>query len=292
MDALAHLARTDPTVAPLARLQAVALHAAEQTGWLDGVPPLTVQSGTAPLLHDVLLTAADAAQRTLLVQLARAHGRDRADDGRRLSALFTNRAFDPLALLTASIQDDSAAIAAVAEQAGIEAALLAIVAQVAALPMLLACGRRAAETVQSVVWPHGYCPVCGGHPTLAELRGLARDRVLRCGRCGTGWSFEHVRCPFCDGQDQQVQGYFAAEAERESRRAVTCDACRGYLKTVATLGPLPPAQVLLRDLETLELDVAAMDQEYQRPDGLGWPLQITLRAAPASRGGWRTGWRR
>jgi FdhE protein len=290
VDALTHLARTDATAAPLARLQAVALRAAEDSGWLKGVPPLTVHSDTAPLLHDAALTVVGEAQRTLLVQLARAHGAARPNDGRQLGAFFNERAFDPLALLAASIQDDGAVIASLAQRADTDAAVLAVVAQVAALPLLLACGSRAAEAVQSVVWPHGYCPVCAAYPTLAELRGLARDRVLRCGRCGTGWPFEHVRCPFCDSQDQRAQGYFAAESERESRRAVTCDACRGYLKTVATLGPLTIAQVLLRDLETLELDVSAMDQEYQRPDGLGWPLHVTLRAAPAGRGGWLTGW--
>jgi FdhE protein len=232
-----------------------------------------------------------AAQRGLLLQLAAALKQSGAATGGRLAALFPDRAFDPLALLAASLTDDRSALATVAEGASVASAVLRVVAHVAALPLLLACGRRAAEATDGPVWQHGYCPVCGAYPTLAELRGLARDRVLRCGRCASGWPLEHDRCPFCDSRDQKAQGYFAAESERESRRAVTCEECHGYLKTVATLGPLTPPQLLLRDLETLELDVAVLEQGYQRPDGLGWPLTVAVQPAPPRRANWLRGWR-
>jgi FdhE protein len=288
---LERLALSDPAAAPLARLQAVALAASQEMHWLEGVPALTMLSDSAPLLHGQTLAADVAATRGLLLQLAATLKQVNAADGKRLSALFPDRGFDPLALVAASITDDRAVLAALATEAGVSPTVLGVVAHVATLPLLLACGQRAAEAPEGPVWPHGFCPVCAAYPTLAELRGLARDRVLRCGRCGTGWPFEHSRCPFCDNQEQQTQGYFAAEAERESRRAVTCDVCSGYHKTTATLGPLTPAQVLVRDLETLELDVVTLEQGYQRPDGLGWPLTVTVKAAALRRSNWLRGWR-
>jgi FdhE protein len=165
-----------------------------------------------------------------------------------------------------------------------------VVAHTASLPLLLACGRRAEPVVRSAGWSEGFCPVCASWPTLAEVRGLAREYVLRCGRCACAWKGEQGRCTFCGNQDHQTLGYLAAEQERESRRAAVCDACRGYLKTVTSLGALAPADLLLHDLRTLELDVAALEQEYARPDGLGCDLAVAL--APAPHLNERRGWRR
>lgn len=288
---LEQLAQTDPTVAPLARLQAVALEASAQAGWAAGVPPLTFEFQDAPLLHGRTVVVVAAHQRALLIRLAAVLAEVGSADGVRLGRMFGERAFDPLPLLAASITDERQQLAASAREADADVDVLAAVGQIASLPLLLACGTQAAKTLQTVVWTQGFCPVCGAYPTLAELRGLARDRVLRCGRCAAGWTFPHDRCPYCNNGDGQALGYFAAESERESRRAVTCEVCRGYLKTATTLEPLTPDQLLIRDLETLELDVAALEAQYQRPDGLGWPLQVTHQPAAESRTGWRRGWR-
>src|SRR5205823_1122353 len=112
--------------------------------------------------------------------------------------------------------------------------------------------------------------------TLAELRGLSRERWLRCGRCGAGWRWPQQRCAFCATRDHRQLGYLAPEASRESRRAATCDACRGYLKTISTLGASPPAELAYQDLTTLELDVAALERDYARPEAPGFPLAVTL----------------
>lgn len=287
---LEQLARADPVAAPLARLQALALAEAEQPGWAEGVPTLHFRSGEAPLLEGQTLLVEGDRQRGLLVSLAKRLEQTDSDTGKRLVGLFADRAHDPLGLLAASLLDDTPVLEPLAEQADVDVATLAVVAHVAALPLLLACGAQLDPNLPEGQWAHGSCPVCGAYPTLAELRGLARDRYLRCGRCGAGWPYPHDRCPFCESQDQKSQGYFAAEAERESRRAVTCDSCQGYLKTVATLGPLMPAQVLLRDLETLELDVTALEAGYQRPDRLGWQLSVRVEPAPARTAGRRLRW--
>jgi FdhE protein len=292
---LEHLAASDPSVAPLARLQGIALAAAGESGWSAGVPSLTLLSDRAPVLDGQTLTVDVGHQCELLVALAKALD-PTAGDGAGLARRIGRRDIDPLALLAAGITADFDALTAAAHEVNIDAAVLAVVAQVASLPLLLACGERAADTLRMVAWPRGYCPVCGAFPTLAELRGLARERILRCGRCAAGWPVEHGRCPFCETRDQQSAGYFAPESQRESRRAVTCEECRSYLKTVTTLGALTPTQLLLRDLETLELDLTALEHDYSRPDGLGWPLTVTLEAAPGRKNGWSLGtalgWRR
>jgi FdhE protein len=280
------LAAADPSVAALARLQAAALEAADDPSWADGVPDLSdrrAPRGAEPLLHGATLTIDVERTRALLRELAAVLAAERAE-AERLGPLLASAQLDVLELVSASVGQDHLRLEAIATAAEVDPGVLSIVAHTATLPLLLACGRRAAGTLQAASWSHGYCPVCAAWPILAEVRGLERDLVLRCGRCAGGWRFEHLGCVFCGNRDHRSQGYFAAERERESRRAVICDHCRGYLKTQATLGALDPPELLLRDLQSLELDVTAVEHGYARPDSPGWDLTVRIepgrRAAP------------
>lgn len=300
---LDELARTDPAVAPLARLQAAAFRAAAAPGWDAGVPPLSRErlADGLPLLHGQLLAADPERVRRLLVELATEAGRNGADtvlSGMRRALAET---IAPLALLEASVRQDGERLAEVAATAEVESGLLATLAGLGALPLLQACGRAAAPLLAGVPWEAGYCPVCAAWPVLAEVRGLERTRWLRCGRCAAGWAAAHQGCVFCGNTDFQALGYLAPEADTESRRAATCERCRAYLKTLTVLGPLAPVEIAVQDASTLELDMAALEQEFARPEKPGFPLDVQVAAAdpaehdaPDARGrrkgwlGWRT----
>jgi FdhE protein len=294
LKSLERLAAADPTVAPLANLHVRALREADDPTWAAGVPSLgrSRSDDAAPLLQDATLRIDADRARGLLRQLAAAVDRaGPAADG-RLGDRLASADVDLLDLIRASATQHGADLEAIAARAGVDGPVLAVVAHAATLPLLVACGRRAADIVDGPAWSRGYCPVCAAWPILAEVRGLSRDLVLRCGRCGSGWPFEHHRCPFCDTREERARSYFAAEQERESRRAVTCDRCRGYFKTQTTLGPPGIADLLLRDLESLELDVVALEHGYGRPEGPGWALTLRIESMPG-RGGARRGrwWR-
>ena len=52
----------------------------------------------------------------------------------------------------------------------------------------------------------------------------------------------------------------------QPRRTVeTCGACRGYTKAVETEIPLPFPLLALADLESMDLDLAAMQRGFARP---------------------------
>lgn len=287
---LERLAAKDPTVAPLARLQAVALRAAEDPAWGEGLPALAAPRSEpgAPRLHGARLVVDSDRLRALFGQLAATLEAGGHPAGRQLARLFASPAFEPIAALQASLVHDASVLEGIASRADADGAVLAVVAQAAALPVLAVCGRRGASEPATEPWPYGYCPICAAWPTLAEVRGLARALVLRCGRCGSEWPSEHRRCPFCGQRQQHRQRYFAPEQEREARQAITCDRCRGYIKALATLGPLAHPEILVRDLDSLELDVVALEEGYQHPAGLGWALSLAVEAAPR-RGGWLRG---
>ncbi len=117
---------------------------------------------------------------------------------------------DPLDLLEAAVCQDEARLDALAATTGADPRALAAVGQLAAMPLLQACGRHLAGLVPAA-WRQGYCPVCGAWPALAELRGLESARRLRCGRCGADWGVEWLRCPYCGVTDHRSLGSLVPE---------------------------------------------------------------------------------
>jgi FdhE protein len=253
---LRDLAAQDPAVAPLALLQAEALEAAADPAWRACVPEFAAQP---PLLEGTTIHLDPLSVENLF---------------KRLGANVSQGT----ALLEASLAQDAERALSAAQQ---DQALVAI-AQVAALPLLLACGAEAAPRLKDSVWEHGYCPVCAAWPTLLEVRGLERQRWLRCGRCGSGWQQINALCAFCGSNEYRNQRYLAPEKERETRQALTCQECHGYLKAFTTLGPLAPGEVLLRDLLSLELDLAALDQGFSRPTDPAVPLNVRVEPVSAA----------
>ena len=302
---LDELARTDPVAAPLAALHAEVLRAAADPAWEAGVPAFTANrlGDGLPLLHGQTLAVDPERIGRLLLRLsdiAAASGSAAGTGPDRIASVrqaLRAPALDPLATLEAIVAQDTARLEAVAGAADVDLDALAVLGQLAAVPLLRACGRRAAPLLEGAGWEAGYCPVCAAWPALAELRGLERRRWLRCGRCGAGWTYFLQRCVYCANADHRTTGYLAAEADRESRRALTCDECHGYLKAVATLGELVPGEIAVHDLGTLELDAAALGAGYGRPEAPGFPLEVRVVAAEAAeapaqrRRGWRA-WRR
>jgi FdhE protein len=83
-------------------------------------------------------------------------------------------------------------------------------------------------------------------------------------------------CPYCGEKDHERLGALVLDGKPETLTVETCSRCLGYLKSVTTLQAIPPFELLLRDLETVELDVAALDRGYARPGGDGFPLDLGL----------------
>jgi len=139
-----------------------------------------------------------------------------------------------------------------------------------------------------VTWWEGYCPLCGAWPVVAEYTGLERKRQLRCGRCGTGWTIPLLRCVFCDEIQHDNLAYLTPEGGEQTRKVEVCNTCQGYLKAVTTVRAAAPWAILLDDLMTVPLDVAALERGYRRPERPGYAL--AARVLEDGGGGWRM-WR-
>ena len=182
---------------------------------------------------------------------------------------------DPLAIILAGIERDSATTEILAERLSVAADTVAVLGQVSAFPVLLNAARHL-DPETSRTWQRGYCPVCGAWPALAEMRGIQRERRMRCGCCSSDWMLPVLRCAFCNEMDHNKLGSLLTENDQQQVRVETCSTCRGYLKTVSTLSALPFHVLALKDLETVAFDLAAHDRGYSRPAAQAWHVQVEI----------------
>jgi FdhE protein len=148
---------------------------------------------------------------------------------------------------------------------GLNASLTATVLRMTALPALIRLTQPCSDLRQGIAWDNGYCPNCGSWPLLGEARGLEQDRVLRCGLCAAAWPVDRLHCPFCDNRDHRSLGYVHLEGEEDRYRAGSCDLCHGYVKWASTMFPLSVPHLLVADLATLHLDMAAAERGFFVP---------------------------
>ena len=242
--------------------------------WSAAVPtPASERPIKAPVLSHNEITVDARAARSWVRRLL------------KLTPAVNPRRIDGLALIEAAVCHDDARIDALAVEGGVEPQALRVLGQMAALPLLQACARGLATELPATWW-EGYCPVCGAWPVVAEYTGLERKRQLRCGRCGTGWAIPLLRCVFCDETAHDNLGYLTPEAGEQTRKIEVCHTCKGYVKGVTTVRALAAWAILLDDLTTVPLDVAALERGYRRPERPGYLIQSRIVEQPPMRG-WR-----
>ena len=197
--------------------------------------------------------------------------------GQRTAERLATAALDVGSLLEHSLNGDGAAIARAATAGDYDPTAFAQLLELALQPVLWEAAARCAALTDVDRWDRGYCPVCGSWPALAELVGAEKRRVLRCGRCGTWWSWLVLLCPYCGNDDHRSLGTLipedvrptpASPASGESRskeRIDVCERCHGYVKSIATFHSVPTSRVAAEDAATVHLDVGARERGYTRP---------------------------
>jgi FdhE protein len=274
-DLLTALRLAHPEWRPLLALVEEALREIERPEWRQSVPAPR-DPPSEPLLSGAILTVG----RRPIERWVRRVVETAAGIGP--AAPFVDpaatRRVDPLALLQAAVAQDFARLDDIAGTAGdshgMLRGVLRGVAPLIAMPLLQAC-RRAGADPAPATWAHGYCPTCGAWPALAEVRGLDGARHLRCRGCGGDWATAWLRCPFCGEHDHTRLGSLVASEGLEREKIEVCDACHGYLKTITTFGPIRAEQVVLHDLATVGLDVAAVERGYRSPSPRS-PLAVRI----------------
>ena len=272
---LPQLERGHPEWKPWLSVIRELLHEAADPRW-DAVVPTRIgePQGNAPLLAGAALVVDEGSVRRVLKRLIRV---SRQNGTREMASLerAVDVGLDLARLFTAALQHDVEGLSGIAGEIGAPPAALHGIATLLPIPFLRACQRRWAHAIDRN-WTEGYCPVCGAWPAFGEVRGIERRRYLRCSRCGAEWESQCLDCPYCRTTDHQELVQLVPENGRANAVVDACRRCRGYVKTLTRLQGSAPASVLLDDLATVDLDVAALEQSFERPGGTGYPLTVTI----------------
>jgi FdhE protein len=118
------------------------------------------------------------------------------------------------------------------------------------------------DLVDSDSWRHGKCPICGSEPAIARLAGDDGRRILACSLCNTEWTFDRLRCPFCESEEQPSLRHFTVNDDK-AYRVDCCNKCRRYLKVVDERVSGHPTSLPVENIITSHLDVLAREQGYQ-----------------------------
>jgi hypothetical protein len=191
------------------------------------------------------------------------------DAARHIRETIESGNIEPGSLLTASLTRNQAAMRTGAVHRGLSPDLVWLVAELAVSPFVhalqrLLLGNAGSGELQTALdaWNRGHCPACGSWPAVAEVVG--GHRTLRCSFCSSAWELPAYACIYC-GESGERFVTAAPDEERKDRRIEVCSGCGGYLKTVDVpeLSPFPLLSI--SDIETTDLDVAAMEHGYGRP---------------------------
>jgi FdhE protein len=278
---LQDLKRRHPEWQPwLAVVQAI-LREIEDPKW-DAVVPLPAETKSkVPLLAEAKLELEKSLVRPFSEELMRIACRSGTPQMATLKAAL-HAELDVFTLFRASLNQDADRIKEVVLALGADTEAFQAVAVLMPVPFLQACNRRWAHSIVAS-WTEGYCPVCGGWPAFTEVRGIERSRYLRCGRCGGEWQAHCLSCPYCGMTDHKELLSLVPENSGSNSTIDGCARCRGYVKTFTTLQGSPPDRVILDDLASVELDVAAVEHGYKRPQGAGYFLNVTVAQKSALR---------
>jgi RNA polymerase subunit RPABC4/transcription elongation factor Spt4 len=159
--------------------------------------------------------------------------------------------------------DGETFIQRVADATSTDPSSLAYLLHIVLLPVFKKQAMPYQHLIEKAAWRRGTCPVCGSEPWMARLAHNSGRRILACSLCHTEWSFDRLRCPFCDSDSQPYLRYFTADNDT-AHRVDCCDRCLCYLKTVDERLLGHPADLVVEDVTTAHLDASAEEQGYHR----------------------------
>ncbi len=90
---------------------------------------------------------------------------------------------------------------------------------------------------------------------------------MECWLCGVHWEYPRIKCVFCEHEVQDDLGFFTLE-EDEAHRVYFCKRCHCYLKIVDGRELERGVNLSVKNLATLYLDKAAIEEGFQPGSGL------------------------
>jgi FdhE protein len=270
VDGLKH---TRPEWSPWLAVVEEALAATDDGRW-ERIVPEPETDRRPPLLDGSSIVVDEAPPRDLLTRLIRTATKSGTPKMATLDTALGSD-LDVPGLFAASICHDRDRIAEAAALCGADEDAFQAIVALLAIPFLQACNRRWMSPLTES-FSEGYCPICGSWPALAEVRGIQRNRYLRCARCGSEWLSHILHCAYCGTTDHEHLASLVPEKAGSAGSIEACRRCHTYLKVFTRLQGSRPTEVMLQDLASVDFDVAALEQGYARPVRPGRDIEISV----------------
>jgi FdhE protein len=272
LERLDQVAEAAPALREAAALQGAVLRTAFTDVPRASAPAITRERAGeklrdgVPLLRGEPLDLDMPAVNRMMLRLCKAIGTqaESPDPASEIAAAIERGDLSAETLARAALDGEVSTIYERAAALGVDGALLGSIVRWSLFPALAPLAAKLATLQSTGAWGRGYCPSCGNWPLLGEHRGLEQARFLRCGLCAASWAVDRIFCPFCGTRDHQHLHFLHVEGA-DQQRAVTCDNCQGYLKVLASLVPIPAAELAVQDVATLHLDMVALERGYAAP---------------------------
>ena len=270
------LGRRQPEWQPWLAVVQEVLNEASNAQWELFIPDRTESlENRAPLLTGATIAIESNSLRRWTERLLRTASRCGTEKMATLKDVLQETTDDPLFLFKAALCLDESALKQIAVNCHADPDAFQAVTALLPVPFLHACNRRWARSLPHG-WVEGYCPICGGWPAIAEVRGIDRSRYFRCGRCAGEWQVNCLVCAYCGMTDHEQLISLVPEQGGNTRVIEACKRCLGYVKTFTTLQATPAARVMLDDLGSVDLDIVAVEHGYKRPPGPGYRFSVTV----------------
>ncbi len=195
-----------------------------------------------------------------LLQTLHKYGQQKQKELQIMSTALQADDLDLECLLRATLDRDQTPIRQTAEKINVRPTLLEYCLSTALGAALQQCRTEGLKADNSS-WHHGYCPICGGLPSIAELHGKEGEKILHCGLCRNSWAFRRLTCVHCGNSDQKTLAYFTAEGE-VGYRVDICHGCDGYIKVVDSRERGEELILEVEDIATLHLDLLAAKEGF------------------------------
>lgn len=177
---------------------------------------------------------------------------------------------DPAEALTRFLAGDDAFFQEWGQKTPAAPRLLSFLTQASLTPSLRAAAEAvAAQAKLDTVRNNGHCPVCGSLPYIGSLREKEGYRYLSCSFCHSDYRAKRLACAYCGEDNQQHLEYFESKDE-PGYRVELCHSCKRYVKTADFRNFDRLSVPALDDLESLALDIRAVEEGYSRPTLSAW----------------------
>lgn len=114
------------------------------------------------------------------------------------------------------------------------------------------------------------CPLCNAPPGMAivDIINKMEQRFLSCCFCGFRWPYPVTGCPECHNDKPEKMSFFVGDSACEQgTRALCCDECKRYIKTVFLKSRkdrrgFDDLDMDIEDVATIPLDIMASERGY------------------------------